>query len=109
MKLRSGFSSDVSEIVYDGYSIVYSLIQIAVYMGFKEIYLLGVDCSYSVTGKQHIVDSGFTDKQSATVGERMIFAHSIAKDYLNNYQVEVKNVTRGDVRSLSTCNFRRYS
>lgn len=95
MKLSSGFSSDVSEIVYDGYSIVYSLLQIAVYMGFKYIYLLGVDCSYSVTGIQHVVDSGFTDKQSATVGERMIFAHSIAKDYLDRYQVEVKNASRG--------------
>ena len=56
------FSNDCYSIVYDGYSITYSLIQIAIYMGFSEIYLLGVDCSYTRGAKNHIVESGNDDK-----------------------------------------------
>lgn len=45
------YSNDIADIVYSGKTVVYPVIQIAAYMGFKEIYLLGVDCNYS--GKQH--------------------------------------------------------
>ena len=41
------FSVKPHSIVYDGYTIVYSMLQIAVFMGFREIYILGVDCDYS--------------------------------------------------------------
>ncbi len=37
------FSMDVSQIVYEGGTVTYVEIQLAVYMGFSEIYLLGVD------------------------------------------------------------------
>ena len=57
-KYFAKFSDDCYAIVYDGYSITYSLIQIAVYMGFKEIYLLGADCSYKRGARNHVVDSG---------------------------------------------------
>ena len=40
------FSEDVARVVYGGATVTYACIQIAVYMGFKEIYLLGVDCNY---------------------------------------------------------------
>lgn len=96
--LTSGFSNDPSIVVYDGYSITYSLLQIAVYMGFSEIYLLGCDCSYDVNGgKQHFVESGHFDKQAATVGERMIYAFGVAKRYLDEHKPDVKvyNSTRG--------------
>ena len=42
-----GFSSNVAKIVYSGQTVTYSMIQFAAYMGFKEIYLIGVDCNYS--------------------------------------------------------------
>ncbi len=93
--LSSGFSNDVSEVVYDGYSVVHSMLQIAVYMGFKEIFLLGCDCSYDKSGKHHIVESGFFDKQSATAGERMIFAHGVAKEFIDKHGIKVYNATRG--------------
>lgn len=41
------FSSDVSKWFDVGETVVYTAIQLAVYMGFREIYLLGVDHSYS--------------------------------------------------------------
>jgi hypothetical protein len=39
---------DASRCVFDGGTITISLIQLAAYMGFKKIYLLGVDHNYSV-------------------------------------------------------------
>lgn len=96
--LSSGFSDDPSKVIYDGYSITYSLLQIAVYMGFTEIYLLGCDCSYDVkSGKHHFVESGFFDKTAATVGERMIYAYTVAEKWLkaNRPDVKVYNATRG--------------
>ena len=38
-KYHTKFSDDIFAVVYSGYSITYCLIQIAVYMGFEEIYL----------------------------------------------------------------------
>lgn len=96
--LSSGFSEDPSIVVYDGYSITYSMLQIAVYMGFSEIYLLGCDCSYDVSSeKQHFVESGYYDKIADTVGERMIYAYTVAKEWLDKNRPDVKvfNATRG--------------
>ena len=70
------------------------MLQIAIYMGFKEIYLLGNDCSYS-TDKQHFIESGHYDKQAETVGERMIFAFKIAKKYADKNGIKIYNATRG--------------
>lgn len=40
------FAADFSKTVGNGWTITYALIQLAVYMGFSEIYLMGVDHSY---------------------------------------------------------------
>lgn len=41
------FSKDISEGVYIGNTVIYDTLQIAFYMGFSEIYLLGVDLDLS--------------------------------------------------------------
>lgn len=41
------FSDDCSKTVYASGTVAYLMLQLAVYMGFKEIYLLGMDCSFS--------------------------------------------------------------
>ncbi|MBQ6665443.1 MAG: DUF115 domain-containing protein, partial [Synergistaceae bacterium] len=41
------FSDDISKCVYDGGTVTYVSLQCAVYMGFKEIILLGVDHSFA--------------------------------------------------------------
>ncbi len=46
------FSYDLTEGIHWGSTITYSLIQQAVFMGFKEIYLLGIDHSYTVPDKK---------------------------------------------------------
>lgn len=40
---RFVFSEDVSRIVYDGHTVMFTMLEFAIYMGFKEIYLIGVD------------------------------------------------------------------
>jgi len=95
-KYFAKFSDDCYRAVYDGYSITYSLIQIAIYMGFKEIYLLGCDCNYSDDkNKQHFVESGHYDPTYKTAGERMIAAYKVAKRYADNHDIKIFNATRG--------------
>lgn len=43
------FSFDLTDFVGQGFTVTYGLIQIAKYMGFNEIYLLGIDHNYSVS------------------------------------------------------------
>lgn len=45
------FSYDLTKGIHWGSTITYTLIQLAVFMGFKEIYLLGVDHSYVTPNK----------------------------------------------------------
>lgn len=42
------FSENIEEYFYGGYTVMYFMLQVAYYMGFKEIYLLGVDFSFSI-------------------------------------------------------------
>ena len=44
---KVAFSDDLYAAVYPSYSVVFAMMQFAVYMGFKEIYLLGCDCNYN--------------------------------------------------------------
>ena len=90
------FSGDIYSIVYDGYSVTYSLLQIAVYMGFKEIYLLGCDTIYSNNKKkQHFVESGHYDPAYKTAGDRMTVGYLTAKKYADTHGIKIYNATRG--------------
>lgn len=41
------FSEDVSNGIFEGFTVSYMCFQIALYMGFSEVYLLGIDHNYS--------------------------------------------------------------
>jgi hypothetical protein len=95
-KFVSGFSDDVFLRVYSGYSITYVMLQIAVYMGFSKIYLLGCDCDYSQEkNKQHFVGSGHYDKYAYLAGKKMIDAYEYAKKYADSHNIQIFNATRG--------------
>ncbi|MGF2618135.1 DUF115 domain-containing protein [Rossellomorea vietnamensis] len=96
VNLTRKFSDDCYLQVYDGYSIAYSLVQIAAYMGFEEIYLIGTDCSYSEDkSKQHFVESGHYSRMPKEVGNRMIHAYGAAKEYADKKGIKIYNATRG--------------
>ena len=42
------FSTDISEKIYCGQSVTYVNLQLAFYMGFTDIYLIGMDFSYTI-------------------------------------------------------------
>ena len=90
------FSDNAYQVVYDGYTITYSLIEIAVYMGFKEIYLLGTDCLYNSSGKNHVVESGFIPRNHyQNAYERLIVGYNGVKKYMDSHDVNIYNATRG--------------
>lgn len=47
-KNRYSFSDDISKEVIEGLTITYSAMQLAAYMGFSEIYLIGIDHNYVI-------------------------------------------------------------
>ncbi|MEH7386550.1 hypothetical protein V7147_14245, partial [Bacillus sp. JJ1521] len=94
-RYKTKFSGDAFAGVYDGYSITYSLIQIAVYMGFKEIYLLGVDCNYPKNMNHHFKEYGHVDPTFLSARDKMISAFNEARKYANRNNIKIYNATRG--------------
>lgn len=98
-------SEDVSRFFSVGYTVTFTAIQLALYMGFKEIYLLGVDFSYSVVrdkyGKIHvdnsIKDYFWGEKYSSTVlsYDANLNAYKKARDYAETHKIKIYNATRG--------------
>lgn len=87
------FSSDCSETVYSGKTVIYICLQIAVYMGFKEIYLLGCDFDYTsgngshfYTDQNYIVDFDYEFVQKAYLE---------ARKYAEQHGIKIYNATRG--------------
>lgn len=93
------FSDNSYLTVYDGYSITYSIMQLAVYMGFDEIYLIGADCSY-LGQQQHFIEHGSYDPTAKTATERLLAAYQEAKKYSEKHNVKFYNATRGGCLEL---------
>lgn len=100
------FSKDIAKNgVYEGYTVTYMCLQIAVYMGFKEIYLLGMDHRYAVTmnEKGEIenhkgVQDHFSSKDKIeSIPEifRSTLAYETAKKYADEHGIKILNLTRG--------------
>lgn len=86
------FSRDFSICSYDEETVVFHALQLAVYMGCSEIYLLGTDCNYKQP-KAYAVDHG--KKVDQDVGNKMIETYKIVKRYEQKYNFKVFNATRG--------------
>jgi hypothetical protein len=99
-KYFTEFSDDCYAVVYDGYTITYSLIQIAVYFGFKEIYLLGADCNYEEGKRQHFIEHGVVDPTFNTAHERMMVGYKKAKEYTDKHDIKIYNATRGGMLEI---------
>lgn len=101
------FSEDVSDRFCNGGTVTYEAIQLAVYMGFKEIYLLGIDHHYSASVDANgriIIDKTVKDHFDNTdclkVGYPAIirtaqYAYTIAKEYCDHHGIQIYNATRG--------------
>lgn len=101
------FSEDMLNGIYEGFTVTYMCIQLAIYMGFKEIILLGVDHSYSIEiGKdgQVIENKGIKDYFISDYGVsndnlpqtyKSSLAYVAAKKYAADHDVKIYNATRG--------------
>lgn len=92
------FSEDIVKGVWDGRTVVYSMLQIAAYMGFSEIYLLGADCDYK--GKErHAKDLEYDSKATImdpnVVVKYMIECYKVADIYQKTHNIKIYNATRG--------------
>lgn len=94
------FSADFSRKSYHGCSITYVCLQLAVYMGFTDIYLLGVDATR--LKKQHDSSSHFckeyVDKSTTSLmvfNEEPRLAYKAAKEYTEQRGINIYNATRG--------------
>lgn len=102
LKKNIGFSTNLPQVVYSGQTVTYSMIQFAAYMGFTEIYLLGVDCNYSAANDVITADSYF-DKRlfntqrdyAAPEVDINLQAFALAKEVCNAAGVKILNASRG--------------
>lgn len=101
-------SEDISNHFCDGTTVTFGAIQLAIYMGFKEIYLLGVDNNYSVTYDlsgniqfQDSIDDYFfhskLDSKTSYPGNlhNSNFSYTIAREYCETHGIKIFNATRG--------------
>ncbi len=106
-KRNISISTDVSHHVSMGYTVTYIAIQLALYMGFSEIILIGMDHSYSKIVdsngvfhyKENVVDHVFDDHSGSYLVFQYLegtnFAYSLANIESQNRGVEILNATRG--------------
>ena len=95
------FSDDISRRVYFGATVAYDCLQIAVYMGFRKIYLLGMDLvPYKPSSKSAAYYSNFfetdsRDKKPQMWVNKILRGYSAAKEYAVNNHIQIYNATRG--------------
>lgn len=94
------FSANIVNGIYTGRTVVYACLQIACYMGFKEIYLLGTDHNYH--NKQSDVANHFhKDYYKGAIRPNNYFKEKAelgfvaAKKYADENDIKIYNATRG--------------
>lgn len=94
------FSEDLEYAVTPGGTVTYSCIQLAVYLGFKEIYLLGVDCNFHNLKDRMYFAKDYISEPANAVNhdgheEVMNMAYQSAKKYADSHGIKIYNATRG--------------
>ncbi|WP_226681942.1 6-hydroxymethylpterin diphosphokinase MptE-like protein [Sutcliffiella horikoshii] len=104
------FSSNISNVIHEGFTVTYTAIQIAAYMGFKEIYLIGVDHNYSnaVLPDGTVVNNGddntnnhftkkYKGKKPGNLPNLVLSenAYISAEIYCRKNDIKIFNATRG--------------
>jgi len=97
-----GFSDDITRGVYGGWTVTQSMIQFAVYMGFSEIYLLGVDFNYANNNTEINADcyfdkTMFNSKLNYALPktEISLAAFAQSREYCEQNGIKIYNATRG--------------
>lgn len=103
------FSKEVSRFIGQGYTVTYGAIQMAIYMGFSEIFLLGIDHNYNIIrdakGRPVRVENGsdnysqgmvnYMDMKNLPRVEESTIAYETAEKISRKMGVRIYNATRG--------------
>lgn len=93
---KKEFTNNIVEGFGEGNTVVIMAIQIAAFMGFSEIYLMGVDCNYNLPdNKKYFVDHGIRGPEQKLGGLRMIKDFEAIKQYEDKWNVKIYNASRG--------------
>ena len=98
-KYFTRFSDNAYVRVYDGYSITYSIMQLVVFMGFDEVYLLGADCSF-LGNHQHFIETGLYEPENSDVTLKLFNSYGVFKKYAEKNNIKIFNATRGGCLEL---------
>lgn len=86
-----GFSFDMQKGVYSGYTVSYLALQLAAYMGFKEIFFLGLDLKHA-PGQTHFFGWDYhSEKHESTEFPKMGRMLTYGVETLRNAGVSVYN------------------
>lgn len=105
-RIKVSFSADIAKYYAAGETVTYNAIQLAVYMGFKEIYLLGVDHCYAKTlnargeyREDASIKNYFGDLKNCSYSiqnyDTVNAAYREARRYCEENGVVIRNATRG--------------
>jgi hypothetical protein len=96
------FSEDISKRIFEGFTVTYANIQLAVYMGFKEIYLLGIDHKYFMNSgsknyfsDKYMANQEFGKEVNLPHLEYSTLAYEAARQYAEHNAIKIYNATRG--------------
>ncbi len=89
------FSEHLERKVYSYGTVTYSAIQLAVYMGFSTIYLLGVDCNYDKNSKKNYFFEEQKEDGRNHFENRMLTAYRCAQKYAQAHNIQIYNASRG--------------
>lgn len=101
------FSENITDVVYTIGTVTYVSLQLAVYMGFKQIFIIGCDNSYGIERLKDgtIINhnkasyfAGASDKDNKTIigaTWEMNIAYEYARKYADEHGIKIFNATRG--------------
>lgn len=103
------FSEDISREIVNSKTVAYTAIQIAVYMGIREIYLIGTDHHFHIsmndkgeiivdpTAKDYFCDNYNADKDNLYIPntDKSTLTFVAAKRYADAHDIKIYNATRG--------------
>lgn len=103
------FSEDISHEIGVGNTVAYTAMQLAVYMGFSEIYLLGIDHSFHTyqdkngniikdeNAKDYFCEDYNSDKDDLFIPKLDVstLSYIAAKKFTDKHEVKIYNATRG--------------
>lgn len=97
------FSNDITEGVASGRTVTYAMLQLACYMGFTEIYLLGVDFSWGEDGRDTHFCKDYSNADEDKIQRTQAIrnkaeierAYRSAQNYAKQHNIKIYNATRG--------------